>query len=397
MKIQTCFVIGDRTAGLRENGAAAVLTFEGAWFNLVGDDPVPTGWGGRETRVDGQATVQVDTCRFGATQPPIDVPRGSYVYVNNDCGQERLFKEFCGYSDDDSVKFMTGIGGAETQVFWIVGTAPPPPHMRVDDTSKSGVTIYWDNFSETQPDVKSLAFDFEGYRVYRADNWHRPIGSSAANGPSSDLWKQLFQADVVDALGDDTGLNAYRYEPLTKILPRATKRAMIETMKSYMNEYPNKVPPCPSGVTEEVCDTLFHMAAFELGNLEDGRQYYRYLDRSIHRGRPYFFSVTATDYAVDAISGARVAGKAGDPASNFKYVEPSSPSQHDYAYNENDVYVVPNRPPRRDNRGRCRPTTTTRPDSWSLNSPPTAARFASTRSRAIWWKRSTPTTLRTAR
>ncbi len=342
MKVQTCFVIGERTEGLIENASAAVLTFEGAWFNLDRDQQGPTGWGGRETRVDGEATVQIDTCQFGPTQPPVDVPRGSFVYINNDCGQEQLFRDFCNYTDDDSSKFMTGIGGAETQIFWIVGTAPPPPGMRIDDTSSDGVTVYWDSFSETQPDVKSLAYDFEGYRVFRADNWTRPSGTNAANGPPSELWKLLLQADIVDGLGDDTGLNAYRYDPLTKILSSAAKRAMIDVMKNYMTEYPGQSPPCPNGVTAAVCDTLFHMAAFELGDVDDGRQYYRYLDRAIHRGRPYFYAVAASDYAVDLQSGARLPGKVGDPASNFRYVEPTTPSQRDYAYREDGVYVVPN-------------------------------------------------------
>ena len=225
----------------RINGSAAVLTFEGAWFDQIGDDPKPTGYAGRETRVDGPATVQIDTCRSdlgGPTQPPITVARGDFLYINNDCGQERAFRDNCAYSDEDSAKFMTGIAGAETQMFWIVGTAPPPPNMRIDDTAKDGVVVYWDNFSETQPDVKSLAFDFEGYRVFRADNWDRPTGTNAANGPPADLWKLLFQADIVDGLGDDTGLNQYRYEPLTKTLPAGRKRDMIETMKSYMDEHP---------------------------------------------------------------------------------------------------------------------------------------------------------------
>ena len=342
MKVQTCFVIGARTEGLQINGSAAVLTFEGAWFDQIGDSPKPTGYGGRETRVDGPATVQVDTCAGGATQPPVTVARGDFIYINNDCGQERRFKEACAIQDEDSSKFMTGIGGAETQIFWIVGTAPPPPNMRIDDTATDGLVVYWDNFSETQPDVKSLAFDFEGYRVFRADNWNRPTGTNAANGPPAELWKLLFQADIVDGLGDDTGLNQYRYEPLTKILPAARKRDMIETMKQYMTEFPNsEQPPCPQGVSEEVCDTLFHLAAAELGDLDDGRQYYRYIDRSIHRGRPYFYSVTAGDYALDTNNN-RAPGKIGDPASNFVYIEPGSASQKDYAYNEEEVYVVPN-------------------------------------------------------
>ncbi len=352
MKIQTCFVIGARTEGLETNGSAAVLTFEGAWFN-VDNDPL-TGISGRETRVNGQATVQIDTCLYGPTQPPRDVPRGSFVYINNDCGQERTFMESCGYSEEDSAKFMTGIGGAETQIFWIVGTAPPPPNMRIDDTMTDGVAVYWDNFSETQPDVKSLAYDFEGYRVFRADNWNRPVGTNASNGPPAELWKLLFQADIVDGLGDDTGLNQYRYEPLTKVMPASRKRDLIETMKQYMGEHPGSDPPCPQGVTTEVCDTLFHLAAFEMGNLDDGRQYYRYIDRAIHRGRPYFYAVTAGDYATNQ-AGGRAPGKVGDPASNFVYIEPGTSSQKDYAYSEDDVYVVPN------------PATTESMQPWTLS------------------------------
>ncbi len=359
MKVQTCFVIGARTEGLEVNGSAAMLTFEGAWFNQDNDftDGVafPTGWAGREQRVEGPATVQVDTCIYGPTQPPVVVARGQVIYINNDCGQEETFRDACGYSDDDSTKFMTGIGGAETQIFWIVGTAPPPPNLRIDDTMKDGLAIYWDNFSETQPDVKSLAFDFEGYRVFRADNWNRPTGTNAANGPPAELWKLLFQADIVDGLGDDTSLNPYRYEPLTKIMPASRKRDLIETMKQYMGEHPSSPPPCPQGVTEEVCDTLFRMASFEMGNLDNGRQYYRYIDRSIHRGRPYFYAVTAGDYGLNSTTGGRAPGKIGDPASNFVYVEPGSPSQRDYAYDEGEVYVVPN------------PATTESMAAWTLS------------------------------
>jgi hypothetical protein len=350
IKIQTAFVIGERTEGLEINGSAAVLTFEGAWFGL--DAPAAlTGIAGRETRVENPVNVQIDTCRYPLQEP---ITSREVIYINNDCAQERLFQEACAYPDEDSAKFMTGIGGAETQIFWIVGTAPPPPNMRIDDTAKDGVVIYWDNFSETQPDVKSLQFDFEGYRVFRADNWTRPIGTNADNGPPADLWKLLFQADIINGLGDDTGLNTYRYEPLTKILSPSRKRDMIETMKQYMTEFPSQTPPCPQGVTEEVCDTLFHLAAMEIGDLNNGRQYYRYVDSAIHRGRPYFYAVTAGDYAITE-EGGLAPGKIGDPASNFAYIEPGTPSQRDYAYDEEDVYVVPN------------PATTASMQAWTLS------------------------------
>ena len=137
-------------------------------------------------------------------------------------------------------------------------------------------------------------------------------------------------------------------------MPASRKRDLIETMKQYMTEYPGQDPPCPQGVTTEVCDTLFHLAAFELGNLDDGRQYYRYIDKAIHRGRPYFYAVTAGDYALNA-SNQRAPGKVGDPSSNFAYIEPGSPSQKDYSYNEEDVYVVPN------------PATTASMQPWTLS------------------------------
>jgi hypothetical protein len=334
---QTAFAIGSGIDGLLENASNAQLTFEGAWFNLDGDRS--TGIVGRETRVDGPADgIYIDSCQYPGQQP-ISVPRGSTVYINNDCGEERLSELACAYSD--SAKYKTGVNGQETQVFWIVGTAPPPPTMRVDGANREGVAVYWDNFSETQPDVKTQKFDFEGYRVFRADNWGRPEGSSVDNGPGSELWKLLFQADVRNNFGEDTGMDQFRYEPLTHTLSPSAKADMIESIQQFLTEFPGEDPPCPQGVTKAVCDTLWALAAWDLG-LEEGRQYYRYIDRSIHRGRPYFYAVTASDHSIDDATGEFSEGKVGDPSSNFTYVEPVTPSQADYAYNEEAVYVVPN-------------------------------------------------------
>ncbi|HEU4365102.1 MAG TPA: hypothetical protein VFT13_06505, partial [Candidatus Krumholzibacteria bacterium] len=343
---QTAFVIGNRLEGMKANGANAQLTFEGAWFDIIkSNDPIPTGYAGRETRVDGPAEgIAIDTCRF-KNAPPITIPRGQYRYINNDCAQEDLFRLACGYdpATDDTLKFMTGVNGAETQIFWIVGTAPPPPFMRIDDTSTDGVTVYWDNFSETQPDVKTLADDFEGYRVFRADNWTRPSGTSADNGPPRELWKLLVGMDIVNNFGEDTGLERYRYEPLKHILSPSAKRDMMNTIKQYLTEYPGGQPPCPQGVTPEVCDTLEALAAWEMGLTDRGRQYYRYVDRSMHRGRPYFYAVTAGDHViVDEQARIYAEGLIGDPSSNFMFIEPAGPSQQDYAYDEEQVFVVPN-------------------------------------------------------
>jgi hypothetical protein len=291
--------------------------------------------------VNGPAeNVAIDTCRAELRNPIPLIPRGTTLWINNDCAREADFQLFCGYTDDDSAKFRTGIDGKEGQVNWIVGTAPPPPKMRIDDHSASGLAIYWDNFSETIPDVKTQLFDFEGYRVWRADNWGRPLGSSVENGPGAELWKLLFETDVINNFAADTGLDRYRYEPLSKILSAAQKEDFIEQIKQYLLEYPGAEPPCPQGVTQEVCDTLTALAKWEIG-ADGGRQYYRYIDKSMHLGRHYFYAVTALDHSVDD-EGNLFEGKVGDPSSNFQYVQPSSTSQPAYAYDENQIYVVPN-------------------------------------------------------
>jgi hypothetical protein len=342
---QTAFVIGPGLEGMIANAANAQLTYNGAWFNVDGNRA--TGVDGRETRVDGPAeNVAIDTCRVELRNPIPLIPRGTTIWINNDCAKEDEFKMMCGYTDEDSAKFRTGVDGKETQVNWIVGTAPPPPNMRIwpcglDATGAyTGVSIFWDNFSETVPDVKTQLFDFEGYRLWRADNWGRPLGTSAENGPGAELWKLLFQADVINNFGQDTGLERYRYEPLTRVIPPAQREDFIKSIKQHVLEFPDLDPPCPQGVSPEICDTLVALAKWDLG-VDGGRQYYQYIDFSMHLGRPYFYSVTALDHDYDD-SGRLREGKIGDPSSSFRYVEPASYAQPAWSYDEGKVYVVPN-------------------------------------------------------
>ncbi len=332
---QVAFVVGAGFEALG-NAASAQLTFEGAWFNL--DGRRSTGVDGRETFVPGGPDIAIDTCRV-EYRNPVPVPHDG-LWINNDCAKEDRFQLVCGYADEDSAKFRTGIDGKEAQISWIVGTAPPPPNVRIDDHSTDGVVIYWDNFSETIPDVKTQVFDFEGYRIWRADDWDRPIGSSIDNGPGADLWKLLYEVDVINNFGVDNGLDQFRYEPLTHLLSATQKRDFINSLKQFMLEFPTDEPPCPQGVTEAVCDTLKTLAAWEIGG-EDGREFYRYVDRSMHLGRPYFYAVTAMDHGIDDDGNLQV-GKIGDPSSNFTFVEPRSTSQPAYDYREGDIYVVPN-------------------------------------------------------
>lgn len=361
LRFQCAFVCGAGRDALT-NAASAQLTYDGAWFNL--DHIKTTGVAGRETAVKGPATnVAVDTCHAETRNPIPNVPRGTTLYINNDCEREALFELACGYSPGDSAKFKTGIDGKETQINWIVGTAPPPPVMRIDDHSPDGLVLYWDNFSETVPDVKTQVDDFEGYRVWRADNWDRPLGSSADNGPGADLWKLLIEMDIVNNFGVDSDVNRFRYEPLQRMDP-SLKRDLIDQLKQILTEHPNDPPECPQGIDDTACDTLQALARWELG-VDGGRQYYRYVDRSMHLGRPYFYSVTAMDHSIDD-NGNFFEGKAGDPSSNFQFIEPKSTSQQPYAYDEDEIYVVPN------------PATTESMAAWSLepnNEDPTGIKI----------------------
>jgi hypothetical protein len=212
--------------------------------------------------------------------------------------------------------------------------------MRIDDHARDGVMIYWDNFSEVVPDNKSQRFDFEGYQLWRADDWTRPLGTSVATGPPTELWSALFQADIFNFFGEDVGLERFFYEPLVKSFSASELKSMLDKIRDDLLASPEEEPPCPFGVSSEACDTLKALARWDLG-LDGGRKYYRYLDRSVHLGAPYFYSVIAFDHGFDE-NRLMTFGLSGDPASNFAYVEPKSASQPPHSYSADKIYVVPN-------------------------------------------------------
>ncbi|MCZ6766743.1 MAG: hypothetical protein O7D32_07405 [bacterium] len=360
--VQMAFAIGASESELVNNAASAQAVYRGLWFD-VDNDPT-TGAEGRETPIYGpRASVWKDECRR-LVRIPTDregcdtgriyedrfvgevrqLQEGEVVWSNVDCDVECLYKSACGYDEADSLLFRTGVGGRESQVHWLTHAAPPPPNIRVDDHAKDGVVIYWDNISELVPAVSSFVEDisqFEGYQFWRADDWARPVGTSTLTGPPRELWSIFFQADLVNNFGEDTGLDRFRYEPLTHLLPVSQKTEFITAIQQHLIEFPADEPPCPQGVTPDLCDTLKALARWGLGR-DGGRQYYRYADKSVIEGVPYFYSVVAFDHTIFGRRGEFRPGIAGSPASNFVFVEPKSPAQADWAYDENRIYVVPN-------------------------------------------------------
>lgn len=336
------YVCGDGLEDMLQNAANAAARFRGCWVDL--DNDPTTGILGRETPMPGpQDDWYPDPCFY--PDLIVDIPAGEVYWSNLDCGREIWEFRYrdCGHPPSSNQKhFQTGVDGKEHQVFWVYQTAPPPPNMRVEPGSKY-VTIFWDDLSEVTPDPYSLVNDFEGYQIWRADNWHRPLGTSLKTGPDTDLWRILDTRDIINGVNPNREFRmpvsegGLIYTPMEHLKDRYQYVRMFEEQVRYA---PRDTVPCPPGLTREECDTLEAVARYNLG-FEGGRRYYRYIDTKVKNGMPYFYSVTAYDHTV--IGGkAYSVGRSTTPTSNFAYVEPLSEAQEAEGFNEDEIYVVPN-------------------------------------------------------
>ncbi len=337
---QVAFVVGEGEEGLLENAAQAKLTFDGNWFNLDGD--METGTNCEETLLYDAFTDIEWQNPCDSLAPPMLIPKGESRWVNNDCVEEEEANAECtGATFGTPEYWCTGVLGNERQINWLYGSPPPPPNLRLWPTEGKNV-LFWDNFSETIPDVSELIYDFEGYRIWRADNWNRPFGSSVENGPSSDLWMLLAEYDLDNGLGGDTGLEGMRYQPNVdaNLMAFYTDALMENPSIQSAREL---LPPVGYNIAD--ADTAIALAKSQLG-LPGGKVYYRYEDERVHTGMHYFYSVTAMDHVRDIDSGGLLVGYAeglsGDPSSGFVYTVPQSASQPAWDYDQDQVYVVPN-------------------------------------------------------
>jgi hypothetical protein len=343
LEINIAYVCGEGLDGMLQTAANATLLFRGCWVDHDGD-PL-TGVNGLETPVTGPLDMwRPDPCASGGSV--IDVPAKEVCWSNLDCSRELW--EFTNYTGcytspfSNFGRYVTGISGKEHQVFWVAGSAPPPPKMRLVP-GDGKVIIFWDNTSETVADPLSLKKDFEGYQIWRADSWHRPLGTSIITGPAEHLWNLLETRDIVNGVKPDNDFKmpysqgGWIYEPLTGMEGREQLLSMFEESIIYA---PMDTVPCPPGLDREVCDTLEAMARYDLG-FEGGKLYYKYVDTEARNGMPYFYSVTAYDHKFYGGVPSEP-DRYSLPASNFAYVEPCSESQEASGFRESDVYVVPN-------------------------------------------------------
>ena len=341
MILQVAFVCGEGLEGMLKSAASAALAYQGNWFDVDGNPQ--TGIEGRETPVYGPASSVVpDSCVEETTIE--SAARGYIIWINADCREELALWENsrCSKGTASFLDYQTGVDGKETRVSWLVGSAPPPPNMRVLPGDHK-VILLWNNFSEVTPDVSTLEYDFEGYRVWRADGWERPLGTSVLSGPSRELWQLLDERDLINQAPPNIGFKgpdveeSWEYEPLSYLPDKNKLVGMFEESVYY---FPMDTVPCPPGLTDLQCDTLEALARFNLG-FEGGLQYYRYVDTNVHNGMHYFYSVTAFDHLLVNRRPVRP-NKYGDPSSNFQYIVPLSDAQEAESYDEKEVYVVPN-------------------------------------------------------
>ncbi len=342
IEFDIAYVCGEGLDAMLQSAANAQLVYQGAWFDK--DNDKETGVSGRETPVMGPLKdYDPDWC--DGLEEHLVVEKYEIVWSNLDCFEEETlwwYLECYRGLYNDIKDYQTGIDGKEAQVHWLSGSAPPPPNLRVIP-GDCEVTLLWDNLSEVVPDPLSLEYDFEGYEVWRADDWHRPYGTSVIGGPSSDLWRLVDSGDLANGVPPDkefvkpASQGGWIYEPLTDLPDRDQFIRMFEESVWYA---PLDTVPCPPGLSNQECDTLETIARHRLG-LEGGRRYYKYVDRSVKNGLPYFYSVIAYDHKIEG--GHPVAiGRHNNPAANFEFVIPRSDAQPSGSFMKNEVYVVPN-------------------------------------------------------
>ncbi len=341
LTLQVAFVCGEGLDGMLQNAANAAQAYRGNRFDIDGDRM--TGIDGREYPLPGPVNdVDPDSC--DGELEALAAAKGEIVWINADCREELALwnDQTCSKMDATFRDYQTGIDGKERQIPWLVDSAPPPPNLRIHP-GDGAITLLWDNFSEVTPDVSTLELDFEGYRIWRAEGWTRPIGTSILTGPERSLWQLVEERDLVNGIPPDNSFKkpasagGWRYEPLAGMPEREKMIVMFEESLWYL---PLDTVPCPPGLDDLECDTLEALARYNLG-FEGGTQYYRYVDHSVHNGMHYFFSVTAYDHLIIEGQPSRP-NHYGEPSSGFIYAVPLSESQDLGRYDGDEVYVAPN-------------------------------------------------------
>ncbi len=331
----------ERYGAMIENAIEVQKTFRGK-YQRVSQGETPD-LRGRETPVlapPGQ-TLSLADCRDEGVGQTRDVTDQITVWFDFDCN------------------FCTGVPGFELRP-WLAAAPPPNPGLRLT-TQDRKILLEWDNLSEVTTDPSTNLLDFHSYRVWKASNFTRPVGSS---GPSEDLWALLAELYLYDELTPlldslDTN-NDGRLDSLeSATYPVLLNRQTGERIR------PVDIQPCANGQTlfDGTCiqstgamgDTAYvtgdrlylnengaerRATGYKQAVYPAGR--YRYEDPNVLNGFVYFYSVTGKDSTGqrNAVGGrgtlAEQEGRRGAIEQDGVYPQVAADSK------PGGIYVVPN-------------------------------------------------------
>ncbi|MFH0778562.1 MAG: hypothetical protein V2A71_08030 [Candidatus Eisenbacteria bacterium] len=270
LPFQVAFVVGRRFEGMMKNAIAAQRIYNGRYYDILNH---PTwGWNGKE---------HLEEC----PEP------GCYKCLDDDCNGATscvIIKQGQSLAMDLDCDPCTGVQGKESLVHWIGSTAPPPPAWNNDRSlppdaraqivppaGDRAVVLQWDNTSEIVPDPLTGQFRFEGYRIWKAANWTRPIGET---GPSSDLWMLL--GDFAYHPADSLGTRSSRYVLNTKRWGGDTTYVICDTELAPVDST-TYVIPRQTGIGADTT-TVYQ---YPIGR-------YTLVDPNVINGMIYFYSIT---------------------------------------------------------------------------------------------------------
>jgi hypothetical protein len=325
------------------NSVAAVLGYRGTLQNLRQYIPTPDG-PGRETPLRAQPGHEYDfsDCRDLAQRP---FPGIRHVSANFDT----WFDLDCNY--------CTGVANYVYR-HWVTGHPPPNANIHLVPEDHK-VLVEWDNLPEYSPDPDMHAFDFKGYRVWKASNWKRPNDTV---GPDESLWELLGTYYWYDALnplvertvtpaGDTVIVKTQDVLVNRNWLPGNPLPRVIHAFPVSCIPHPSGLPAANGAVSpeEEPCDYVtatkhaldkngldYTIPDYRVFKYTMGR--WRLEDPLVLNGFVYFYSVTAFDSSGRGSSIVALEGRRA--ALQNDAVEPQAAYQA--PNNGGKAYVVPN-------------------------------------------------------
>ncbi|MGH7726078.1 MAG: hypothetical protein ACREOU_11690 [Candidatus Eiseniibacteriota bacterium] len=318
----------ERYAAIIDNAIEVQKTFSGGYVPPAVGEETPDARGREAGLIAAPGTIEERSdCRD---------PEGSTRTVTDD--EITWFDLDC--------NFCTGVPGRALRR-WLAASPPPNPTLRLTAADRR-IILEWDNKSETIPDPSSGLFDFKAYRIWKASNYTRPVGSA---GPGEELWALLAEFRRFDDLyplrdSSDTDGDG-RFDAIEEIAP------LLLNVQSGQRIYPGNVAPLTDPATGDtlfaIGDRPYHDAegvprtyvGYRVPMYPVGR--YRFEDPNVLNGFPYFYSVTGLDSTGQEDSNGNrgtIAQQEGRRAAVEQQV--IVPQARTAGGGSNSVYVVPN-------------------------------------------------------